>query len=242
MATQYPVALDFIDQLEKLSSAESVWSALLSFSTRYGFDHGALVDLPAPGQSIEETVLCVSWPDEWQRRYLAKDYVKRDPAVLHMMRSRDPYTWQDMLDCPDYTAPQRRVVHEASEFDLKNGFIVPLFGLRTGTAMVTFAGSNTDLSTRERAELHLIAIYAHARIRALSPQRRAYMAPPGLSERERECLQWASAGKTDWEIGEILLISEKTANAHIEHAKRKYNVATRVQAVVLALRAGEIQV
>jgi LuxR family quorum sensing-dependent transcriptional regulator len=86
-----------------------------------------------------------------------------------------------------------------------------------------------------------MAIYAHARIRQLSPQRR-YVPLPSLSERERECLHWASAGKTDWEIGEILSISEKTANAHIERAKRKYNVATRVQAVVLALRAGEIQV
>lgn len=242
MATQYPVALDFIDQLEKMSSAESVWGSLLSFSTRYGFNHGALVDLPAPGQKIDDTVVCVSWPEEWKQRYLAKNYVKRDPAVLHMMRARDPYTWQDVLECPEYTAPQRRVFDEVAEFDLKSGFIVPLFGLRSGTAMVTFAGPNTDLSTRERAELHLMAIYAHARIRALLPHRRHYASFPGLSERERECLQWASAGKTDWEIGEILSISEKTANAHIERAKRKYNVATRVQAVVLALRAGQIQV
>jgi len=238
--TRYPVALDFIDQLEGLATAEAVWGSLLSFSQRYGFDHGALVDLPGPGQRIEDTVLCVSWPEEWQRRYLEKDYVKRDPAVLHMMRTRDPYSWQDMLDCPDYTPSQRRVVKEASEFSLTNGFIVPLFGLRTGTAMVTFAGENDDLSMRERAELHLMAIYAHARIRALVPQRRPL--PPALTLRERECLQWVSAGKSDWEIGEILSISEKTANAHIERAKRKYNVATRVQAVVLALRAGAIQI
>lgn len=241
MAGQYPVALDFIDQLESLQSADAVWGSLLTFAGRYGLDHGALVDVPGPGQRIEDTVLCVSWPDEWRERYLAKDYIKKDPAVLHMLRARDPYTWQDMLDCPDYTAPQRRIVHEASEFDLKNGFIVPLFGLRSGTAMVTFAGGNTDLSLRERAELHLMAIYAHARIRALLPRHRD-AALPFLSERERECLQWASAGKTDWEIGEILSISEKTANAHIERVKHKYDVATRVQAVVLALRSGAIQV
>lgn len=241
MATEYPVALDFIDRLESFTSAEEVWQSLLSFSHRYGLNHGALVDLPSPGERIEDTVLCVSWPDEWQQRYLAKDYVRNDPAVLHMMRSRDPYTWMDMLDCPDYSRPQRQVVYEASEFDLRNGFIVPLFGLRSGTAMVTFAGGNTDLSTRERAELHLMAIYAHARIRALMPKRHTKLLPV-LSARERECLQWASAGKTDWEIGEILSISEKTANAHIERVKRKYNVATRVQAVVIALRAGAIQI
>jgi LuxR family quorum sensing-dependent transcriptional regulator len=232
--------LDFIDGLDKLSSAHDVWSSVLSFSHSYGFDHGALVDLPGPGERIEDTVLCVSWPEEWQQRYLAKDYVKRDPAVLHMMRTREPYSWHDMLDCPDYTPGQRRIVNEASEFSLTNGFIVPLFGLRSGTAMVTFAGDNDSLSMRERAELHLMAIYAHARIRTLVPQKRPL--PPALSLRERECLQWASMGKSDWEIGEILSISEKTANAHIERAKRKYNVATRVQAVVLALRAGAIHI
>jgi LuxR family quorum sensing-dependent transcriptional regulator len=239
--TRYPVALDFIDQLDRQPSPDAVWGSLLSFATRYGFDHGALVDLPGPGERIEDTVLCVRWPEEWQSRYLEKDYVKHDPAVLHVMRTREPYTWLEMMGCPDYNTRQRRVVHEASEFSLTNGLIVPLFGLQTGTAMVTFAGENCDLSTRERAELHLMAIYAHARIRSLMPQRRQRLLPT-LSERERECLQWASAGKSDWEIGEILSISEKTANAHIERVKRKYNVATRVQAVVLGLRAGAIQI
>jgi DNA-binding CsgD family transcriptional regulator len=63
---------------------------------------------------------------------------------------------------------------------------------------------------------------------------------PPLSERERECLSWVATGKSDWEIGEILSISEKTANAHIERAKTKLGVPTRMQAVVMALHAGAI--
>jgi DNA-binding CsgD family transcriptional regulator len=63
-----------------------------------------------------------------------------------------------------------------------------------------------------------------------------------LSVRERECLQWVAAGKSDWEIGEILSISAKTANAHIEHVKQKYRVSTRMLAVVYALRSGAIHV
>ena len=238
---QYPVALDFIDTMQTLSTVDAVWNSLLSFTKRYGFSQGVLIDMPAPGRRVEEAALCITWPDEWRHRYLAEDYLKCDPAVLHLMRSREPYTWQDVMDCPEYTKLQRRVVNEAAEFGLDNGLIVPLFGMRSGTTIASFAGANTDLSVRERAELHLIAIYAHARIRALLPHREP-ASFPGLSPRERECLQWVSAGKTDWEIGEILSISEKTANAHIERVKQKYNVATRVQAVVLALRAGEIQI
>jgi len=57
-----------------------------------------------------------------------------------------------------------------------------------------------------------------------------------LSPRELQCLQWASKGKTDGEIGVILSISARTARFHIENAKRKLGAATRVQAVAEAMR------
>jgi LuxR family quorum sensing-dependent transcriptional regulator len=45
-------------------------------------------------------------------------------------------------------------------------------------------------------------------------------------------------GKSDWEIGEILTISDRTAHNHIEAAKRLLEVGTRTQAVVQAWRRG----
>jgi DNA-binding CsgD family transcriptional regulator len=45
-------------------------------------------------------------------------------------------------------------------------------------------------------------------------------------------------GKPDWQIAEILEISHKTVNYHVEHFKRKLGAATRIQAVVLASRLG----
>ncbi len=242
MDTRYPAVLDFIDHLETIPTADRVWDSLLSFSSRYGFRYGGLADIPGAGENLEDTTLCVSWPEEWRERYFHGNYVDRDPAVLHMLRTPEPYTWTDTLDSPDYTKSQRRIVYEAGEFGMTNGLIVPILGLRTGTAIVSMAGDNNDLSTRERAELHLAAIYAHGRIRALSLPKRRPIVLPKLSMRERQCLQWVAVGKSDWEIGEIMSISEKTANYHVEKIKRKYNVATRIQAVVHAIRGGIIQV
>jgi LuxR family quorum sensing-dependent transcriptional regulator len=157
------------------------------------------------------------------------------------LRATEPYSWTEVLEFPDYTKAQRRVRQEAAEFGLREGYVAPIVGLRTGTAIVQFAGLAADLGTHARAELRLAAIYAHARIRALSTTGRHAPPPAPLTLRERECLQWVAVGKSDWEIGEILSISEKTANFHVEQVKRKYNVATRVQAVVQAIRAGAIQ-
>lgn len=240
MSVATPAVLELIDGFESIGAPDAVWRSFLGFAGNYGLRFGGLADLPGPGERLEDTILCLSWPEGWERRYLDEDYVRRDPAVLHMAHTLDPYTWEEALVHREYTKGQRRIVHEAADFRMETGFVVPILGLRSGAAVVTVAGSTRTLSTRERAELQLAAIYAHARIRALTPSRRHRSQLPPLSLRERECLQWAAAGKTDWEIGEILAISEKTANAHIERIKTKYGVATRVQAVVLALRAGVI--
>jgi DNA-binding CsgD family transcriptional regulator len=75
-------------------------------------------------------------------------------------------------------------------------------------------------------------------------KRRRVRAPAGgcqrVTERESQVLGWVAAGKSDWAIGRILNISNKTVNFHIENAKRKFGVGTRVQAVVAAMRQGVI--
>jgi len=52
-----------------------------------------------------------------------------------------------------------------------------------------------------------------------------------LSDRELECLSWSAAGKTAWETGVILGLSEWTVVYHIEKAKRKFGL-TRKQEVI----------
>jgi DNA-binding CsgD family transcriptional regulator len=64
---------------------------------------------------------------------------------------------------------------------------------------------------------------------------------PRVTPRESEILAWVAAGKSDWAIGRILNISGKTVNFHVENAKRKLGVGTRVQAVVAAVRSGLIR-
>ncbi len=63
-----------------------------------------------------------------------------------------------------------------------------------------------------------------------------------LTRRERECLALAATGKSDRQIGKILSLSEKSVSTYIQRAKLRYGVKTRIQAVVFALRDGEIEV
>jgi len=61
-----------------------------------------------------------------------------------------------------------------------------------------------------------------------------------LTPRERECLKWVAAGKTDWEISQILNIAEQTAHGYVQSALSKLGARTRAQAVALALLSSQL--
>jgi DNA-binding response OmpR family regulator len=60
-----------------------------------------------------------------------------------------------------------------------------------------------------------------------------------LSEREVEALTWSARGKTSDEIALILGLSKRTVDFHVDNARAKLGVATRIQAVVKAV-AGKL--
>jgi DNA-binding CsgD family transcriptional regulator len=63
---------------------------------------------------------------------------------------------------------------------------------------------------------------------------------PELSAREREVLCWAQQGKTYWEIGCILGISQRTVKFHFARLKAKLDVVSTAHAIAKAMRTGII--
>jgi LuxR family quorum-sensing system transcriptional regulator SolR len=57
-----------------------------------------------------------------------------------------------------------------------------------------------------------------------------------LTCKEREVLHWIVEGKTAWEVGRILSMSERTVKFHLRNIYSKLNVANRAQAVTKASR------
>jgi DNA-binding CsgD family transcriptional regulator len=61
-----------------------------------------------------------------------------------------------------------------------------------------------------------------------------------LTRRQRDCLLLVARGNNDEQIARALGISKLTAHKHVEAAKRRYGVTTRVRLVVDALFANEL--
>ena len=55
-----------------------------------------------------------------------------------------------------------------------------------------------------------------------------------LNEREVETLTWAARGKTSSEIAQILGLSKRTVDFHIDNAREKLGASTRVEAAIKA--------
>ncbi|AKM09135.1 hypothetical protein AB433_02775 [Croceicoccus naphthovorans] len=53
---------------------------------------------------------------------------------------------------------------------------------------------------------------------------------PALSERERECLLWVSAGHTTQQIADQLSLADRTVNEYISKATRKLHASNRAHA------------
>lgn len=59
----------------------------------------------------------------------------------------------------------------------------------------------------------------------------------GLTDREREILAWAAAGRSNKEIADQLCVSIDTVKTHLHHIYRKLSVNGRVEAVLAYLQA-----
>jgi LuxR family quorum sensing-dependent transcriptional regulator len=234
------IAFDFVDAVDALETGSSILEALKSAAGQLGFDSFIVTGLPLPNRPLEPLVLLNAWPQEWFRRYIAMDYFRRDPVSQQALVTSSPFVWGEIPAVFSQSREADQLMGEAREFGLADGFCVPIYSITGWQAGLSFASDqNVDISPRERAAMHLMAITAHGRIRALHGE--AAPANPKLTAREREVLTWAAAGKTAWETSEILNLAEKTVRTHLESIRRKLNVVTTTQAVAMALLNGELQ-
>jgi NarL family two-component system response regulator LiaR len=72
----------------------------------------------------------------------------------------------------------------------------------------------------------------------ISAATRPAAASYNLTEREREVLQYVVAGLTNAEIAERMYISRSTVKFHVSSLLAKLNVATRAEAITVALKSG----
>jgi LuxR family quorum sensing-dependent transcriptional regulator len=230
-----------IEDFETLASAEAVISRLAGFLRHYGFTSFLITGLPTQRERLEPHILLNNWPEDWYCRYTEANHYRWDPCVRHCFETIEPFAWNELPEALVADAAPRRIMHEAAEFGLKQGLCVPLHDLFGFQSVVTMAGLEVDLTPESRRIVHLASVYAYAAADRTAGRKRTHAPLSELTDRECEVLRWTAAGKTAWDIGQILGICEFTVKDHLRNVRRKFGTATTVQSVVEALRRRQIR-
>ncbi len=154
----------------------------------------------------------------------------------------DSETWQT-----DRLGKEQRLVLTAYGNLADGAVTVPVHRPGGKTGYVSWFGHG-EAALRARhvqtwREIQLISHAFIAHVDALETtlrRRNAQAAADTLSARELECLSWVAKGKTDEEIGLILVRSRETVHFHLGKAMKKLAASNRSHAVAIACGLGLI--
>lgn len=228
---------EWMQQLSSVESAERLTELCRSFCHELGFE-SFIYALRAPTSFSDAHVVQISgYPEPWLDRYWDKGYFALDPVIEYCSHHVLPIAWEQLV--PRSSAANRQVMNEASEFGLRSGISMPMHGPHGELGIMSFAQTSSPTRARRSIEhampvVQLLAGYVHEAVRRVSGL--VEEDPPArLSVRERDCLRWASDGKTSWEISKLLNISERTVNFHLDNSAAKLKAVSRQHAIAKAI-------
>jgi DNA-binding CsgD family transcriptional regulator len=216
---------------------------VVRFGRALGFDTVSAIAVVDHGIGRSDFVAVDNTPREYLTVFNDPRAMQRDPVMQHCKHQSLPIIW----DQGTYTSQgQGELWEEQARFGYHTGIAMALH-LPEGKHFMLGVDRDRPLPgdrhelTRVVADLQLFAVHAlDAAMRVLLP----VAAPPdtpSLTPRELEALRWTMDGKTAWEVGSILGITERTAVLHLNNAMRKLGCVNKHQAVLKALRLGLIR-
>jgi LuxR family quorum sensing-dependent transcriptional regulator len=228
--SQFEYILDFIDQLRLAATPADVCGRLLSFIVGLG---------PATAMLEEASRQRSPWPGGWLKRHVARGSFDRAPATDRTKWRQVPARSREASRSIGAGRPVGE--DDANDTGPPDDVALPPAGFDRQTVTVSLGAEAVGLSATEFDLVSLAATCAIGRAMQLQSEQARQVDRADLTPRERECLQWAATGKSEWEISQILGISEHTSEKHLLNAKTKLGAVNRVQAVAEAIRRGYIR-
>ena len=240
---QFEVAQGFIEQCQAGGPVDALAQAFQRSTEALGFRHFACCSHVDPLKPPRRAVMLHSYPKEWAQLFSELELFEIDPVFLHASRSLVPFSWDTRAFIEELSPPQQEIFHEARRYGLTRGYTVPIHSVDTPRDFRASCSVVPDSESLEPAAYQAVQLITFYLYEAASRHAQAKDPPPlqkPLSRRERQCLELAAQGKSDWVSSRILGLSERTVHNHVENAKRRLQVATRMQAVVHALAGQQI--
>jgi DNA-binding CsgD family transcriptional regulator len=237
---RYSGLTECLARLGAVWSMPLLWSSVKDFAALLGYSHVVAVDGARVVAGVSNAIIYADAPRQLFASIDRELVYAQHPFVQKALQSSNPFLVSELRRQPEH-AGQRWTELLADVVKSGEGLIVPVYSGTQAKAGFTFGGEKPDTSAVARSMLQVVAHAAIERIEELGSGR-APAQLPSLSVREAQCLRWVAVGRADAEIGQILGISPRTVRFHVDSAKTKLGVTTRIQAVAKALRERVIAV
>lgn len=233
-----PKAVDAIySSLAQATCIDHVSEATLLFTRLTGYEH-FVCDFFSRDDGATQPFTLHNYANTWIERAarVPRSLYERDPVFAHLDMSPVPIVWnRDQYNA----AGVGEIWEESSAAGISSGIAVAVECSRNIVLNIGLSRHDADRicgdeSVLLRAHMSLFAACVKARaMDIVMPEIRLLM--PRLTGRELDVLKWTREGKTAWELGKILGISNGTANFHLQNAQRKLASTDKHQAVLRAL-------
>ena len=172
-------------------------------------------------------------------QYAREEFLGHDPVRGWIMEHGRPVIWTVDEFRRSGTRRQRELFSIVADAGFHSGVSIPLFGPDNirGSLVALDAADQIDVE-RAMQEVKESVPLGNALIGCACGHGEPDLPAPALTGREVECLKWVAMGKTSWEISQILGISPRTADFHVQNAMAKLDANSRQQAIYNAMSQG----
>ena len=227
----------------KTGSRDEFHGEVTAFTKRLGFDTFSATVVIDHMLGEAEFITVDNTPQEYKDTFESRENGRRDPVMQHCKRQSVPIIWGQGTYVKNGLGD---MWEEQARFGLNNGICLALH-MPEGRHFILGVERDRPVPlepnelTRLVADLQLFAVHAQdAALRIFTPKP-LDPGTPSLTPRELETLRWTMEGKTAWEVGHVLGITERTAALHVNNATHKLGCVNKHQAVLKALRLGLIR-
>lgn len=229
----------FVRDVRQLSSHEHLAEALSDIAVELGFSYFALthhVDI----REFHAAIRLHNYPDGWEDWFDEQRLGASDPVHRASHVTSVGFAWSELDAMIRLTNDDRRILDLARREGIGDGFTVPAHVPGEAHGSCSFATSaGTVLPASQLPLAQLVGAFAFEAARRIA-RNNLTITPQRLTERQRECVVWAARGKSDWEIAQILGVSQETVIQHLKQARERYGVGKRTLLAVHALFDGTI--
>ena len=230
----------FVRDVRELRTHDELAEALAHVSSDLGFRYFALthhVDMRKSSAAIR----LHNYPSGWAEWFDEQKLGGADPVHRASNLTSVGFAWSQLTEMIALTPNDRKILELARSEGIGDGFTVPAHVPGEAHGSCSFAAEIGQSLREEHLPLaQLVGAFAFEAARRIRRVREPSSPIPRLTDRQRECVMWAARGKSDWEISQILGISEETVGEHLRHARERYGVGKRTLLAIHALFDGTI--